>query len=74
MQTGNGDFNLGKWDYEPKNKTRESLPIIVSVYGAGERSDGAEKLEKVICADLLSAERRLLCQDRIICLKDMNVK
>lgn len=47
FKAGNGNFDLGYFVYEPKERTDEKAPLIVFLHGAGERGNGGSDLERV---------------------------
>jgi predicted peptidase len=47
FQGNNGNFDLGYLVYEPDNRSKEPLPMIVFLHGAGERGNGKDELERV---------------------------
>ena len=47
LKCSNGDFELGYYIYEPKQRNAEKLPMIVFLHGARERGNGTTDLEKV---------------------------
>lgn len=47
LKCNNGEFTFGYYLYYPTKSSKEKLPLIVFLHGAGERGDGTTELEKV---------------------------